>query len=324
MTEKNKKKQSPVGCLIYLGIIIIAFVFFPWQVALGLAFFLFAVILLTSGIGSEIKKIRRRNITQKSNISNANYGYTELVAKVSPSNKNLKSWIDGEAADYRWISFLQYQRTKNSDGESSGSWGPFYDDESEDKLLRISDGSGQCYASLHMADFRLHSKIKRYKPEEFLTVLKERRIDNFPYDLIDPEKDIRVEEKWIPKNAEHFFYGHMQIIKKEVPEDLIKVAEQAWRGGDHLNKKRQLDANDWKSILENSQQSAKVLTTNYDQDPVDNIIISQHDDNVLNRWSYISILAMVFGLVIVFVIGYLALNASYPEIIDEILFILNL
>ncbi|MEM8894167.1 MAG: hypothetical protein AAGC88_06295 [Bacteroidota bacterium] len=323
MSNKKDKKQSPVGCLIFLAISIVTFVFLPWQVALGATVVLFFLILIINAIVVEFRKISQRNDTQKSLISQASSGFTELHAKVKPKNESLKTWLTGEPADYRWVSFKKFYRPKNSTNTGRGDWVSFHDEESENKALTISDGSAECKALMHMVDLRVKMKTKKMKPVELLQALKTNPIEDFDVNKLDKDRIVLVEEKWIPKDEYMFFYGDMYSFDEQPPKSLIEGIEKSWRGGNYRDKQRKLSEQDWEALVDefrsNGQSKAKVIATNYDQDPADGLIISNAGDAKVNLFSYLSILAMLFGIVFVLAFAYLILNAEHPEIIEQVL-----
>jgi hypothetical protein len=327
MSKKNTNKNSAVGCLTSLAVAIVAFVYLPWQAALGTLIAIFIILLLITGISREISKIRKRNITQKTLINKASSGFTELVSKVVNDNKGLVTWLGGEPAGYRWLSFNHFHRPKNRTENNAGHWASFFDHESESKALTVTDGSGECSVLLHMADFRIASETKRFKPEELLQKLKENPISGFDFDSIKKKETVLVEELWIPKDQYVYLYGDMYSFEDNPPEELLQKIEKSWRGGDYRNNERKLDSEDWKDLINKSKERGnsriKILTSNYDQDPADGIIISQSDDTKINLTSYFSIAALSLGILFVIFVGYFLLRAEYPEIAQKIISYFN-
>ena len=324
MTTRKKKKPSPVGCLIYLSIIIISFVFLPWQVALGLTIAIFIIMLLLSGIVQELRKIKQRNITQKSLINQATEGFTELVVRLQPKNKQLQTWIEKEPADYRWTSFQHFYRPKNRNENNQGHWASFFDDESESKFFTAYDGSGSCIVLPHMADFRIKTRIKRYKPTELLQRLQDNQIDGFPFDQLKKDETVRVEEMWIPKGQEVYLYGELYKVDRALPDRLVSAMNDSrWSGGDYRNNDRKLDDADWDAIRASMEESSdlkpKILASAYERDPVNSVIISLHDDRKVNLMSFLSIFVMGIGLVFVIFVGLFILKSDFPELFDKII-----
>lgn len=314
----TKKKESNLGCFVYLAVVIAAFVFVPWPIALGFAIFLAIALVLVYAIGHEIKKIRRRNRTKKTMISVASEGYVELLAKTKPENEETVTWLKRAEADYSWISFQRFVGSRRSD--NPGRWVSFYDIESEGKVLKVSDGSGECWVSLHMADFRIANHHERYKPIELLQALKDKPIAGFPLKELDEKDDIQVVERWIPKGSELYLFGYMSNL--EDADQLIDGAKKAWRGGDHRNQDRMLTKDDFATLITKSSDSSsrnKILTPDYEVDPVEGVIVSLSGDSVVNRSSYAAIVAFSLGLIVLLGMGAGILYSEFPELFDKML-----
>lgn len=324
MSKKQGKKQSNIGCFIYLTIVITGFIYLPWPIALGFTFFMGIAIVLVYAITNEIRKIRRRNRTNKTLIRSASKGYTELVAKIHSENERLQTWLKNIEADYAWISFQKYVGSKSSN--TKGRWVPFFDKETESKALRVSDGSGECWLGLHMVDFRIKSEIERFKPVELLKKIKSNPIEGFPFEELNKKEEIRVIENWIPKGRFLYLYGHIADLNN--PEEFLDAANKARRGGDYRNDLRLLSLDDCKQLLSNSQEissnKGKIIAPNYDANPVEGVIISLNGDNIVNRRSYGAIVAFIIGLIILISMALGIVSSEFPEIFEQLLPLLNL
>lgn len=78
----EKKRSSPIGCLIVLLLIVPPFFFVPMGVAVGFAIVSVMYSLVISEITQEYKRIDKRKITNKSTIAVAREGFVELVAEL--------------------------------------------------------------------------------------------------------------------------------------------------------------------------------------------------------------------------------------------------
>ena len=325
MPSQSTKNLSNLGCFTFIGLLIVGLFFVHWLVVLGFGVAVSIMMVLIFSILHEIKKIRKRNNTRKSLISQASEGYTELVAKINPANSDLKTWIDHVPADYSWVSFQKFHGSRHS--EPRGKWRSFFDSESENNFLKISDGSGSCWISTHMSDFVVEMNIQYYNAKELLPKLKTDPISDFPFDELTESTEIKVVEKWIKKGQTLFLFGHIHDFSKG-HEPLMRSAAKAWGASDHQNSARLMGHKEWSDLLQKSAESSpgirKILTANFEAEPAERIIISNSPDSKINIRSYLAILAFLIGLLLLLYPAYIMTTSAYPEIIDWLKETLNL
>lgn len=174
------KKSSPVGCLIYLLIVAPPFFFFPIGVAIGFTAVITVISLVTAEIHREVKKLKQRKVTNKSTISAARNGFVEVVAKIK-NNEPISSWLDKEAIAYSEVSVAKMFRRTDRKSEKQ----VFYSHRSHVRKMKISDGSAECWVSLHHVTMHLNPKRRRIKKQELLTLLAERPLPDFPIHALE-------------------------------------------------------------------------------------------------------------------------------------------
>ncbi|MFY0688651.1 MAG: hypothetical protein JXQ90_15870 [Cyclobacteriaceae bacterium] len=308
----SKIKSSPVGCLIYLAVSVTAFVFLPWQVALGITVLSFFIMAIIQGMINEIQRIKLRNITPTSTIVAAREGFVELYAKIKDKPSNLTTWLTNLAADFTTISFNNYIRLRNSEGH----WTSFFSKSSAQKLLLITDGSGDAWVSLRRTELDIKSKIKRIKSSDLHPMLKAKPISEFPMENLEAEKTIRIEEKWIPIYQYHYFYGQMHHLDpgrqyKEIVANNLTTDE----------KQRSLSSQDWEEMVNHAQANGldkiRFLTSKYSNDPGDVLIISRAGDSKQNFRSYLGIAFAILGILMILAFAYIALHFEFPELLPS-------
>lgn len=303
---KPKKKPSPVGCIVYTIVLVLVYIVTPLLLAISFTFFSFFVVIIGHSIILKAKKIKLRNKTNKSTISTAQEGYVELVARIKDGDPQLKTWLTGESADYRWLSFNRYVGRSGS-GSGKGKWSSFFDHESAEKVLSVTDGSGDCNVSLHRADFRIKTTTKFFKSIDLLKKLKDHGIDGFPYHDLEANKEIDVTEQWIPKNETVSFYGNLHKLSLDQTSHALIEDNIVMRGSNRLEHARFLETEDYQRLTrkekEEGGQSLKILTSNYDSNPVEGLIISLKGDKSINQRSYATIIFLSFAMLVLFFIG---------------------
>ena len=321
---QTKKKQSNIGCFVFVAIILVGFFYLPWMLVIGFAIAASIAMVLVFSILNEVKKIRKRSLTRKSLISKANEGYTELVAKIKPENLELQSWIDRTPADFTWLSFQKFHGSRHA--EPRGKWKSFFDIESENNFFKVTDGSGDCWVTTHMSDFQVERSIQYFSQNELRHKLKDVPINDFPLENLGDNTEIRAVEKWIRKDQTLFFFGHLHDLSHG-HKDLKTAAAKAWGAIDYRNRSRLMGNNEWSDLLQKSEDSSpsirKILTANYEAEPVERLIISKSGDSTINIRSYLAIIAFLIGLGFLLYPVYSILSSEYSEILDRINDLLN-
>jgi hypothetical protein len=303
-------------------------------VGIGMVIYLTVITFISNGIASNYEKIKERKATNKSTINTARNGYVELVVNIQNNNQHLTTWFTDEKVDYRWISFKKSYTNESREGDGSATyssgWHSFYDHESVDKFLTVFDGTGECYANLHMSDLNIQYKSKIFKPLELLEELKKKPIEGFPYDELEKDEKVKVVEQWVPRNQKVFLYGTFNSLSvDEPPHDLIELSNNARGHGRPFEYIwRHSKAPDWQRLIDEVKEKGlsrlPIVMTNYDRDPVHPLLINLKGDKELNRSNIIGSIIMIGLILLTTVFALLMLNYEYPDIFDQIRSLLSL
>lgn len=315
------KKSSPIGCLVFLAVIIIVFIYLPLAAGFTVAFGLFGVILLTSAISREFKRITERNRTNTSTIAAAQEGFVEISGKMV-DEPTISTWLTGEKACIRRIDFTYVRSSRSSSSKSVPV--TIFRAESERKKFLISDGSDQCWVILHAAELAFKKKTKRFRLKSLKEELSQRPLEGFSMaelDKLTGFKVITVTEEWLEKGQPFNCYGVLHKVKYgERPSALQEVYNH--KNQHQLQKEQVLTEADWQTMEKpHAYGEYKVITSRYNdlgRRDIDALIISYMGDAGLNRNSYIQIILMTLALVfLIFMCGVL-INVQHPELLEKL------
>ncbi len=311
----SKSAKTSIGCFVFLAVIVAAFIYAPWQVAVGLMIVIFFISALIEAIRREFKRINKRKITNKSTIMGASEGFTELVAKIKNYDQDQKTWLTQDKVSYRSVSFNCYVRVRHGEG----NWVSFHTYEPEDKKLLVTDGSGDCWISLHRAEIQVKEKSKRFNSKKLRDLLEENPIPDFPFEELEKQDTVLVREKWVEPESYVNFYGHFSKLPTyEVPKHIIEHSTnpklKSWE------KERSLTEADWHEMVKVTEDNGKgelnLLTSTYSEEPIDPLIMSLKGDARLNLLSYLNIAAMMMAIVLLIVIPFIILIKVFPEFLE--------
>lgn len=326
LNSKNNKKPSPVGCIVFLVVIIAAFVFLPVAVGFTVTFGAFGTMLLVSAIFREFKRIRERNQTNSSTISAAREGFVEITGKLV-DEPSITTWLTGEKACILRLSFSYMKSSRSSSRESTSV--TLFHYESERKKLLISDGSDKCWVVFHAAEMAFKKKSKRFRIKTLKEELQRNPIEGFPHDELDKLtgfKIITVTEEWLEKGKSFNCYGVIRKVKYgERPKELVEVFNH--NNQHRFHKEQALTESDWQKMEELFPYGDyKIITSRYNdmsRRDIDPLIITHKGDKGLNRNSYLQIFLMTFALVFLLFMCGVLINAQYPELFDRLVSFLN-
>ncbi|HCX22727.1 MAG: hypothetical protein CMB80_16700 [Flammeovirgaceae bacterium] len=311
----SKNQSNAIGCLLFLVLIVPPFFILPIGAAIGFAGLCTIISFLIAEINRQIGNLRKRRETNKSLISNANEGFVELIAKVIDESKSL-TWIKEVPVAYHELAIYQW---KPGTSNSKGHWTGLYQKRSHEKYFSISDGSGECFVSLHQTTFHIKSDSKRMNSRQLLQMLTKKGLEDFPaHDLIEGRK-IKVEEHYIPSSTDIYFYGILHKQNRETPPDHLfdqKDNKKAIRSQSSYA----LDIHDWhKMIAYSSQSDIKILTSDYSPSTyIENLVISLKGDSNIQLRSYFGIFISLIAIIALIAIYLLIVSRTYPDLAVEI------
>lgn len=316
----EKKRSSPVGCLIVLLLIVPPFFFVPTGVAVGFAILCVVYLLAISEIIQEFKRISKRKVTNKSTIAAARAGFVELVAKLVDQTHD--GWLVDERLDYHELIFFKVVYSQSSEDKTRKL--PFHEYRSSPRVWKITDGSGECWVSLHNAQFHLKSKYKKLKKPQLLELLKDKPLPDFPMDKLEDRETFWVEEKYIPAGTPVNFYGHLSKAINSAPSELVSI-QQNTKHDHRMEQQYRMTEEDWKDITNSTDQhEIKLLSSDYSPETfIESLIISLKGDNSLKWKSYLSIFMGILMLVVLLAFYGLYLWKGQPEFWEQMMSWLN-
>ncbi|ADR20186.1 hypothetical protein MATR_21980 [Marivirga tractuosa] len=313
----KKTSSSPVGCLVLLVIIVPPYFFLPWEVALGFSIVVTFLLLIVSEIIREIRKLQQRKVTNKSTIAAARPGFVELVAKVSNSDHK-KSFLEEIPVDFHQLHIGTNVRTANRKSEFVS----IYEYRSAPRILPITDGSGEAWASFHHLDIHLKSTTKRFKKDTLLQFLEEKAIPDFPPNSLEKSNLFHLTEFYLPKDEYAYFYGIMNVLPTHSNPDEILAYQGDKR--DRFNNQYALTNEDWEHIKSESRDKVKLLTADYSPPTyIDKLIISSKGDRSLSWRTYLNVFMMCILIVVLLTFYGLYIWKAHPDLWNQLLSFFN-
>ena len=316
----EKKRSSPVGCLIVLLLIVPPFFLVPTGVAVGFAIVCVMYLLVISEIIQEFKRIDKRKVTNKSTIAAARAGFVELVAKLD--NESHSGWLIDELVDFHQLTFFKVVYSQSSEDKTKKL--PFHEYRSILRVLKVTDGSGECWVSLHNAQFHLKRKYKKVKKPALLELLKKRPLSDFPMEKLEDRETFWVEELYIPAGTPVNFYGQLSRASTSDPSAFISL-QQNTKHDHRMEQQYRMSEDDWQEITSSTDKhEVKLLSSDYSPGTfIESLIISLKGDSSLKLKSYLTIFMM--GLMLIVLLGFygLYLWKGQPEFWEKIITWLN-
>lgn len=309
----KKNSSSPLGCLVFLIIIIPPYFFMPWKAALGFSIVSILLGFIIPEIIREIRKMKQRKVTNKSTIAAARPGFVELVAKVANAAPK-QSFLEEIPVDFHQLHIGTNVRRENRRSE----YVSIYEYRSSPRILPITDGSGEAWVSLHHVDIHLKSKTKRLKKDTLLQFLEEKSLPDFPLKALEKSNLFHLTEFYLPKNEYAYFYGIMNVLPTRSNPDEILAYQDDRR--DRFNNQYALTNEDWEHIKAKSKDKVKLLTADYSPPTyIDKLIISSKGDRSLSLRTYLHVFMLCVFIVAILSLYGLYLWKGHPDLWEKII-----
>ena len=314
--DRINKKPSPAGCIIIAVVAILAFIFLPWQVALGVSLNAFWLPMMVHAIIKEMKQIITRSRTQKSTIAASRDGFTEVVVRVKNEDPELKTWLQGEPAAIHWLTI-----TRRVYSESSREFhvSTMYTSYSADKKILVSDGSDDAWVLFHSARLHMRKKRKRLTSAKMKAMLQDRPLNGFPLELLDDTEKMTVEEAWLEAGQPIYVYGDMRKVSVgDRPRDLLRVHEDQIQPADQSS--RTLNEDDWQNMENVASESVRsqyrILSSiynDYSRNDIKPLMLSTKGDRYANGVNIANMVGLSVGIIFLLGFSLLLLNSFFPE-----------
>ncbi len=310
-----KNRSNAIGCLLLLFLIIPPFFVLPLGAALGFAGVCTVILFLIAEINRQVGNLKKLRETNKSLISNAGEGFVEFVARIK-NNTNHHTWLRKRPVDYYETEIYQWRPGSSS---NKGNWARLYRKSSHEKFLTISDGSDDCFVSLHHSTIHFKSDWKRMTSRQLLEKLTTQNLENFPINDLDNNKKIKVVEHYVPASSQLYFYGILNKVNRDTsPQYLFdqKDNKKAIRSQSSYA----LDLVDWAQMTSSSSKNPiKILSSDYSPTTyIENLIVSLKGDSNIQLRTYFGIFMCFFVIAALIAIYLLIVSRAYPDLAIEV------
>lgn len=202
---------------------------------------------------------------------------------------------------------------------------PFHEYRDLPRVLKITDGSGECWVSLHNAQFHLKRKYKKVKKHQLKELLKEHPIPNFPMEELEDRETFWVEELYIPASTPINFYGLLTKASTSMPLELVYV-QQNTKHDHRMEERYAMTEEDWNAITTSTgKHEVKLLSSDYSPETfIESLIISLKSDRSLKLKSYLTIFMMVLMLIVLLGFYGIYLWNGQPQFWEELMSWLNM